>query len=380
MTMPNPFATSQSETASETQVQTNITNNIINDMVNQPTAHVTEPIPQSTVPTTEAEPQPTPPVTEPTLQPTVPITETPAQQPTVAQPAAPEPAPQPTTPVTKPTPQPAAPVTQPTQQVTLTPGDILQEANNPVVPDTMGLIASFTPASFDAFVKVMNVLSDSDVIIISNSIIHQKFRFGVATIMIDLYTLFNNQGITFQILNPKKYLKLMRSMKGNNNIAIVDDPALQRYVVTNKNVKIFVPKPIDETLDQVITPDLTNCQQVGTNITIDKETAGQILAISANTENGVELLVHQNAIKGIYVPDTAIYLFEAFANENINETNVDLTLKSHSFLSTPAENYDISVYKDPTTNDHWLVQVCNTGIVNINILESLSEVSDETLI
>lgn len=254
---------------------------------------------------------------------------------------------------------------------------ILEEPVKPIVPENMNLIASLTPGAFDAFVKAIEVLQDSTAVEIRDSQICQRLKQGIAILMTDISSLFENQTVSFTILNPKKYIRFFKNLRGNNHVAILDDVSQQRYIFTNKSIKLFVPKPIEETLDSVTIPDLSSSTQVGTTITIDKEVSNQIKGIASGSDS-VELIVHENVIKGIYIPETAVYLFEQYADQNIDETNADKLLKAYSLLSVPAEEYKISVYA--TSDTFHLIQECNTGVITMNILEGLTLVTDEILI
>jgi len=253
--------------------------------------------------------------------------------------------------------------------------EVLEQPVKPIIPEGMSTVSLMSPGNFDAFVKTIEVLQDSNVIEISDSQICQRYKQGIAVLMTDVSPIFDNKQVSFTILNPKKYIKFLRNLRGNNHVAIVDDAAQQRYIFTNKVIKLFIPKPIDETLEDVTIPDLSNTTQLGETITIDKETANQIKGLSGDS---VELLVHNDTIKGVYIPETAVYLFEKYSDENIDETNADFLLKAHSFLNVPAEEYKVSTFK--TGDDYWLVQECNTGILTINTLEGLTLVTDEVLI
>ena len=263
----------------------------------------------------------------------------------------------------------------PTQQ---TIADVLEEDKTPPVPEGMNLICTMTPAEFDSFAKTLSILSDGPVISIDESKIRQQYKNGIAILLTDISQIFNKKQISFSILNPKKYVRLFKNLKGNNKVVIVEDVQNQRYVITNKSIKLFIPKPIDETLEDIAVPDLSNSEPLGTTIKLDKETAGQISGLTSNSETGIEFLIHNNTTKGIYVPDTAVYLFPNYVDENIDETSAELQLKSISFLSVPADNYEITLYK--TGDKYWLIQKANTGITEITTLEELTPVSDEILI
>lgn len=233
------------------------------------------------------------------------------------------------------------------------------------------LLISFTPAKFDVLIKVLGLFDKStDSIKIQGSNIIQKY--GPAIVSADVSTLFDDQVIDFEIVQPKKYIKLFKLFKNNNNIDVIEDNANNRYIITNGEIKLFLPKQVTALTDDNLMPDFNDC--VGLyNVKIDKETSKQLIGLSGDV-NYVEYLIQDDKLKGIHVPDTAIFLFSEFLIDpkatKLDETNADQILKTGIFLTVPAEDYTIDIGKLKNEN-FFSITDCNTGVVHVKIIETL---------
>lgn len=236
------------------------------------------------------------------------------------------------------------------------------------------LICQISPAKFDSLLKVLNVLvtdkSGSDSLVIKDSNITQNF--AGAIINSDVQDIFDNNQINLQIINPKKYIKLFRNFKNNNDIFIMDDPGNSRFIITNGEIKLFLPKQMEALVEEIQVPDLSECELL-CSTKVDKSTRNIIMGLASDTEY-IEYLIQDNLLKAIHVPETAIYLFNDYLNDpkaaKLDETNADLSLRSTVSFPIPAEDYEISIGKMPD-NSHVLVTRCNTGFVKVDIFESL---------
>lgn len=252
----------------------------------------------------------------------------------------------------------------------------------PNTNENQNIICELTPATFDALVKVLSLLDDSNAIYIRDSIICQSIKNGVAILNADITPIVstnenNENKVNLTILNPKKYLKLFKNIKGNSNVFIIDDIENKRLIIMNEIIKIFLPKQIEETIDNIDLPDMNNCNVIGEPVEVDKTSRNTIIMTGSEAKH-YNLLIQSNQLKGVYIPETAIILFDKFAKENIDESNCELILKSFAFLSIPAEKY--TLYLGEVDGKHWLATTCNIGFMEINIYENLTVYSDEVLI
>jgi hypothetical protein len=203
--------------------------------------------------------------------------------------------------------------------------------NKAVVPNNSSakenLLISFTPAKFDVLIKVLGLFDKStDSIKIQNSNIVQKY--GPAIVSADVTTLFDDQSIDFEIVQPKKYIKLFKLFKNNTNIDVIEDNANNRYIITNGEIKLFLPKQAVAATEDTLLPDFEDCSLMF-DVKIDKEASKQLM-----TEEG-----EMN-----YARSFALNLDEARRNEESNSFDVheapiqnwyDATGKRHPI----AENY-----------------------------------------
>lgn len=233
------------------------------------------------------------------------------------------------------------------------------------------LLVSFTPAKFDVLIKVLGLFDkSSDSIKIQNSNIIQKY--GPAVVSANVMTLFDNQSINIEIVQPKKYIKLFKLFKNNNNIDFIEDNSNNRYIITNGEIKLFLPKQAIAATDDTLMPDFDDC--VGLyEVKIDKETSKQLIGLSSDV-NYVEYLIQDDKLKGVHVPDTAIFLFADYLIDpkavKLDETNADQILRTGIFLTVPAEDYTINIGKLKNGN-FFSITDCNTGVVHVSIIETL---------
>ena len=236
------------------------------------------------------------------------------------------------------------------------------------------IVCQISPAKFDSLLKVLSVLvsdkSSNDSLIIKESNITQNV--SGAIISSNVEEIFEGKKIDLQIINPKKYLKLFKTFRNNNDVFILNDVENSRFIITNGEIKLFLPKQIEALVEAVKLPDLANC--VGLcSIKIDKATRNIIMGLASEAAY-IDYLIQDDKLKAIHVPDTAIYLFSDYVSDlkatKLDETNADLALRSIAYLSIPAEDYEISIGKQPD-DTYVSAMSCNTGFIKIDVVESL---------
>lgn len=233
------------------------------------------------------------------------------------------------------------------------------------------------PAKFDSLLKVLNILvndkdkSSNDSIIIKNSIITQSSSGGVITT--DIKEIFDGKLVDLHIINPKKYIKLFKNFKNNNDIFVLDDNINSRFEITNGEIKLFLPKQIETLVEQTTIPDMSG-YSVLCSIKVDKSTRNIITGLSSDTSY-IDYLIQDNLLKGIHVPDTAIYLFTDYIGDakaaKLDETNADLALRSTMCLNILAEDYEIFIGYKQSDSSYMAVTSCNTGFIKIVVYEPL---------
>ena len=240
-------------------------------------------------------------------------------------------------------------------------------------------LCELEPAKFDALTKLLSLLQEFGSITINAGVIIQRIDKGTAILYTSISKLIG-QDINLTILNPKKYIKLFKSVKGNNNVVIYDDPNYQRYIITNGDIKLFLPKQLEDlTLTMADLPDFSGATILGTPIKIDTNYKNNIKSL-IGTEDHVDLLFEDQQLKSIYIPDTAVYTFASFVGKtSIDENNADLMLKSYTFAIVDGEEYTFNVGK-LNDEDYWMVTQINTGLVDVTLFEKTSPASNDNLL
>ena len=111
--------------------------------------------------------------------------------------------------------------------------------------DEEEIITEISPANFDNMTKILAVLckENNDTIMIRDSIIIQSNVDNI--IQADMSQILKNkknETVSLDIIDPKKYVKLFSQFAGNNNIFIISDDENSRFIVTNGEIKLFLPK------------------------------------------------------------------------------------------------------------------------------------------
>lgn len=254
--------------------------------------------------------------------------------------------------------------------------NVTEEKPSPILGENQSVVCSIHPTKFDALTKILNVLDEQNVIVIDKSSINQSVNKGTAILTADVSELVGAD-ISLHILQPKKYLKLFKQIKGNNDVFVVDDPNNERYIITNQDISLFLPKQLEKLTDDSSPPDLTNAEAIGTVITCDKEERNTIISFGREAKN-IDLLIKDDQLKAVSIPELAVIKFKNYLKESIDDTTADMKLRTSSFLAVDGEEYKIHLGK--VEEQYWTVTHVNTGLINITILEAVNPVSDTNLL
>jgi len=256
------------------------------------------------------------------------------------------------------------------------PLDTVTETYTPNVSQQQ-IIAELSPGNYDNLTKVLNILnkdSGSDTISIKDSTVTQSNSDSI--IQADMTSILKNkkgESVSLDIINPKKYLKFLEQFRSNNNVFIINDNENSRFILTNGEVKLFLPKN-DNVLDQEVeTYDITDgvsiCQKK-----IDKDMRKIIKNLSKD-QDYIDFLIQKDEMKAIHIPDTAIYTFPDYKTDEdaqtLDETNADLALKCNNFLPVEADNYDLYIVK---MDDEKYISITDCkigGKIQVRVSESL---------
>ena len=229
-------------------------------------------------------------------------------------------------------------------------------------------ICDLDSTKFDSLQKIIGVLENCEYLLIRDGKINQSINTNI--ISADLK---NMLGETFNldIINPRKYLKLFKLMV-RKNIKLYDDSEMNRYIIANNEIKLFLPKKSGSNTPFTMPP----MKGVGDKITIkdNKKTIKNLIGIGE-----IKLLIDEDQLKGILVEGTGIYQFPEYADDQFDENDCELLI-SYGFLSIDAEEYVIYLGKD-NNNNYWI----HTGMEldannHISMLENVTKKNLDNLL
>jgi hypothetical protein len=262
----------------------------------------------------------------------------------------------------------------------------------PTVVDT-GLvkICELAPGRFDLLIKLINLLQDSDGVPIRDNIIVQKLSKGTSFIYTDITPVINERDqagnyignitkLNLDILDIKKNIKRLKSLKSNNNIVLYDEPELQRFVVSSGELKVSLPKQLqDLDLSKDSIPSLEGTVPFGKPVTIDGDTANRIRSLP-NDKDYYDFLFEEEQLKAIFIPDDVIYTFPEYVNKtSIKETNASLLLRSYAFLLVDGDEYNIAIGKQPN-GEYIVITNIKAVTTNIQLYEFVQPITNENLL
>ncbi len=232
----------------------------------------------------------------------------------------------------------------------------------------LNLILELTPAIFDGLTKVLSLLQDNDVISIKDSQIIQSINNGTTFFTSDISPLIG-KNVNLDFTNPKRTIGIFKLIKGSNNIRIYDDPELNSYSLISDESNLTLAKPaqvVENTISMI--PTLEDLDLLGKPIVLSSDAKVRAKNFLSKTEKDhVDLLIEQNQLKAIYIPDDIVYHFTEFKNPNINQSNAELMLKSYSFLKVDGEEYMIHLAKQKINDKFIIITQIKTNFDKINI-------------
>lgn len=231
------------------------------------------------------------------------------------------------------------------------------------------------PAAFDQLTKILTLLQDQGVVSINNSIICQSItRGGTSILKCDVSQI--SSDLKLHISNPKKFVKIFKQLKTNNNIKVIDDDNEKRFLVIIGDATLHLTKQLDTVIEDSDPPDLSKAEPLGEVVKISKENKETIKVLQSGAEH-VDILIKNNNPVGIYFPETGTLSFPG-VKETVDKSTADLMLRSCSFLAIDSDEY--LVYIGKLDDDYWMVTNCKIGIIDIFIMEKVSSVSDANLL
>ena len=230
------------------------------------------------------------------------------------------------------------------------------------------LILELTPAIFDGLTKVLGLLQDNDVISIRDSQIIQAVNNGTTFFTSDISPLIG-KNVNLDFTNPKRVISIFKLIKSSTNVKIYDDPEFNRYSLISEESNLTLAKPAQVVENSIsMIPTIEELNILGKPITLSGDAKVRAKNFLAKTEKDhVDLLIEQDQLKAVYIPDDIVYHFTDFKNPNLNPTNSELMLKSFSFLKVDGEEYMIHLAKQKINDKFIIVTQIKTNFDKINI-------------
>lgn len=272
--------------------------------------------------------------------------------------------------------------------------DFIEEENNDVNNicgkiiniENTELLCSIDSKKFQSLLKILSMLekkSNDNIDIVNSQIM---YTIGDCVVLIDLRNIlyYDNNFINLNIINPKKYIKLLKQLSKDVNIFLFNDINNKQFIITDGQIKILLPKSIknnDNANFDIKSLNLDNYNNICSK-DIDKDQKNKIKSISMDSDNKgiIELLIHENKLKGINIQETAVYIFPEYINDpnssSLNEKNVDLILKLSNFLIIDSDKYKVDILNQ--TNKYIIVTSCNIdNYIDVKVIERASNITDE---
>ena len=251
--------------------------------------------------------------------------------------------------------------------------DSVSSNDSNIISDDDVVLKKISPAKWEALIDILEFLTkDSDEsVVISNSIIMHQLKSG-SILKADLKEVFDNQNIDLHISSPKKWVRLFKMFK-NENVYIIEES--NRFIVTNGQTKLFLPRQLNTVVSQLEFPDFKQTRNIANQI-IQKESRDKIINLSKGLSY-IEFLIKDNNIKIVNIPNTALFIIPEFMKDpeirSLSVDNADLLLRSSTFLPYPAETYQIIIGLNNLNDKYFMVSSCKTQLISIEIYEVLND-------
>lgn len=258
----------------------------------------------------------------------------------------------------------------------IAPLDVVDTTNSndsSIISDDDVVLKKISPAKWEALIDILEFLTkDSDEsVVISNSIIMHQLKSG-SILKANLKEVFDNQNIDLHISSPKKWVRLFKMFK-NENVYIIEES--NRFIVTNGQTKLFLPRQLNTVVSQLEFPDFEQTRNIANQI-IQKESRDKIINLSKGLSY-IEFLIKDNNIKIVNIPNTALFIIPEFMKDpeirSLTVDNTDLLLRSSTFLPYPAETYQIIIGLNNLNDKYFMVSSCKTQLISIEIYEVLND-------
>lgn len=249
--------------------------------------------------------------------------------------------------------------------------------NQPLDADN-DLLNAIPPAQWESTISILDFLTkdSDDAVIIKDSKITHMYRESTI-IEADLTSIFkDDQKLNLHISSPKKWCKLFKIFK-NKVIYILDDDQNSRFIVTDNQTKLFLPKQQVAVMSECMWPDLEGTKTIQ-KMVITRDTRDRILELGRGMQY-IEYLVSGDKIKAINIPDTAVFILPEFLHDKdarkLNTGNASIVLRTRSFLPYPADTYNL-ILGINDQNTYFTTTSCIANAIHVKLYENLDDATD----
>lgn len=224
---------------------------------------------------------------------------------------------------------------------------------------------------FEVFNKILSLFEKSECIVVTNSEIRQQMN--TAYVFSNISSILG-QDINLHIINPKKYIKMLKAFNKKVKVIKISEDN-EKFIVSSNDTSIYCPKQIDKLAFKYSLDAFQNMKPIGDSIEIDKEVRKTINQLSSDA-GFIDFIIHKSQIKGISIPETAVYRFDKYVDEDITENNCDFLLRVYSIFEIDGEKYSISLGLDEAKKEYWLYAKIDTGNLIIKVIENATKRED----
>lgn len=237
------------------------------------------------------------------------------------------------------------------------------------------VIKKIPPAKWEGLINILDFLTKNsdDSIVIKDSVILYSYR-GGSIIKVDLNEIFDGEKINLHISGPKKWTRLFKTLR-DSNIFIVDDD--NKFIVTNEQIKLFLPKQLSSIVQTLEFPSLSECETVCESI-LQKDDREKVLTLGKELTY-IEYLIKSSNLKCINIPNTAVYILPEYIKDEeaqqLTTSNSDLTLRTQVFLPYPSDTFKLLIGHNLISNSYFSYTVCKSNLITIELYEQLDNAS-----
>lgn len=251
----------------------------------------------------------------------------------------------------------------------------IEEPEEEVEILSANVIKKIPPAKWDGLIDILTFLTkdSDDPIIIKDSIILYAYK-GGSIIKVDLNDIFDGEKINLHISNPKRWTRLFKTLR-DSNIYIIDDD--NKFIVTNEQIKLFLPKQLSSIVQNLDFPDFAECDNICDSV-LQKEDRDKVLTLGKEYSY-VEFLIKDKKLMCINIPNTAVYILPEYIKnvdaKNLNTTNSDLTLRTQVFLPYPSDTFKLMIGHNLISDSYFSYTICKSNLITIELYEQLDNAS-----